>query len=229
MWRNGFTVDDGPLRPFNDPQSMAFLAALNEGYRRDHQRTGRARRDRCLTCPPLASLARHTSRVPPELGAKPGQKVSIALKNQSEEDYKPQAKPLKAFSGQGQRLGSVDPDAPPSVVAEAFKPGGSGAAAAPAAAPAATAAAPAVAAANANAPMTSIQLRLADGTRYGAADAQREVARPVLRQRLQPRSGWSPRQDGRAVQPGPDGQRHPHVHQQVRRALASPFALFPGS
>jgi len=129
----------------------------------------------------VASLAHHNSRVPPELGAKPGQKVSIALKNQSEEDYKPQAKHLKPFSGQGQRLGSVDPDAPPAVVAETFKPGGSSVASAPAAALAATATSPAVAAANANAPMTSIQLRLADGTRYGAAGAQIEVARTVLR------------------------------------------------
>lgn len=28
MWRNGFTVDDGPLRPYDDPENTAFLNSI---------------------------------------------------------------------------------------------------------------------------------------------------------------------------------------------------------
>eukprot|EP00966_Prymnesium_polylepis_P209226 4846906-Prymnesium_polylepis.1 len=33
FWQNGFTVDDGPLRGKDDPESQAFLAAVNRGAR----------------------------------------------------------------------------------------------------------------------------------------------------------------------------------------------------
>lgn len=31
MYRNGFTVDDGPLRDINAPESRAFIASLENG------------------------------------------------------------------------------------------------------------------------------------------------------------------------------------------------------
>lgn len=30
FWRNGFTVDDGPLRRFDDPQNAAFMEVLSK-------------------------------------------------------------------------------------------------------------------------------------------------------------------------------------------------------
>jgi len=32
FYKNGFTVDDGPLREFKDPQNKAFLSNINKGY-----------------------------------------------------------------------------------------------------------------------------------------------------------------------------------------------------
>jgi UBX domain-containing protein 1 len=31
FWRNGFTIDDGPLFDYNDPANKEVLAAINEG------------------------------------------------------------------------------------------------------------------------------------------------------------------------------------------------------
>jgi len=28
IWSNGFSLDDGPLRSFSDPQNMAFIQAV---------------------------------------------------------------------------------------------------------------------------------------------------------------------------------------------------------
>jgi len=82
------------------------------------------------------------------------------------EDYTPPPKVLKPFSGSGNRLG--DATDPPSSAAgiAATTPGGSlAAASAPAAA--APTAAPTIALVD-NEPVTSIQIRLADGTRLVA-------------------------------------------------------------
>ena len=140
FWRNGFSLDDGPLRSFEDPDNAAFLANIRQG------------------------------RVPPELKAQFGQAVNLAVADKSGEDYVPPPKKLKPFGGQGNRLGSVDPDAPASVVAAALTP-----APAPAAAPAAassssaSSSAPASSVVDESAPTTTIQIRLADGTRYARA------------------------------------------------------------
>ena len=32
FWRNGFTVDDGPLRDYKEPQNAAFLNTIRQGY-----------------------------------------------------------------------------------------------------------------------------------------------------------------------------------------------------
>jgi UBX domain-containing protein 1 len=32
LYRNGFTVDDGPFRDLDSPESKQFLASLSEGY-----------------------------------------------------------------------------------------------------------------------------------------------------------------------------------------------------
>lgn len=60
-YRNGFTVDDGPLRDYNSPESIQFLKALDKGI------------------------------VPRELAAANGGDISISLKDRSSEDFIPPA------------------------------------------------------------------------------------------------------------------------------------------
>lgn len=31
LWKNGFSVDDGPLRDFKDPANKEFLASISKG------------------------------------------------------------------------------------------------------------------------------------------------------------------------------------------------------
>ena len=31
LWKNGFSIDDGPLRDFKDPQNKEFLDAIHKG------------------------------------------------------------------------------------------------------------------------------------------------------------------------------------------------------
>ncbi|RCH87516.1 hypothetical protein CU098_008886, partial [Rhizopus stolonifer] len=122
FWRNGFSVDDGPLYAYADPANQEMLNAIN---------TGRA---------PLSLLnVRH------------GQPVEVRVVKRQDEDYTPPPKaPAKPFSGTGNRLGS------PATFASSPPPGSF---------PASTnshASAPTV---DASQPTTSIQIRLADGTR----------------------------------------------------------------
>src|SRR5690606_7388893 len=32
FWKTGFSIDDGELRPYNDPKNKEFLDAINKGY-----------------------------------------------------------------------------------------------------------------------------------------------------------------------------------------------------
>ncbi|CAG8457586.1 10973_t:CDS:10 [Ambispora gerdemannii] len=78
FWRNGFSIEDGPLMSYDDPQNSEFLKAIN---------SGRA---------PLS-----------QLNVKQGQPVDMRVARKLDEDYKPPPKkPAKPFSGSGHRLGS---------------------------------------------------------------------------------------------------------------------------
>lgn len=33
MWRNGFVVDDGPLRPYEEPENRLFLESIMQKYK----------------------------------------------------------------------------------------------------------------------------------------------------------------------------------------------------
>ena len=81
IWEDGFSIDDGELRRFDDPANQADLAMI---------RTGRA---------PLHLMNVHHD-----------QPIDVKL-HQHEEPYKPQPKKYKPFSGSGQRLGSPVPGA----------------------------------------------------------------------------------------------------------------------
>lgn len=79
LWNDGFSVEDGPLRQFSDPQNAADLAMIRQG------------------------------RAPLHLmNVRPDQPVDVQL-IKHEEDYKAQPKKYKPFSGQGNRLGSPTP------------------------------------------------------------------------------------------------------------------------
>nr|CAB3264448.1 NSFL1 cofactor p47-like [Phallusia mammillata] len=80
LWANGFTVDDGPIRDFNDPANAEFLKSIKKG------------------------------EIPQELlkGARRGE-VHVDMEDHRQEEYKAQKKKIKPFSGQGHMLGSPTP------------------------------------------------------------------------------------------------------------------------
>lgn len=80
MWREGFTVNDGPLRNYADPQNKEFLDCIRKG------------------------------EIPRELirEAK-GSEVHVNLEDHSHEDPAPYKPKVKAFTGMGNVLGSPVP------------------------------------------------------------------------------------------------------------------------
>ncbi|KLO12108.1 SEP-domain-containing protein [Schizopora paradoxa] len=79
LWRNGFNIDDGPLRSTEDPESRQLLAQVLEG------------------------------NAPPQLlGVRFGQRVDLKIDKRTNEDYVA-PKVSQTFSGSGQRLGAPSP------------------------------------------------------------------------------------------------------------------------
>jgi UBX domain-containing protein 1 len=123
FWRNGFSIDDGPLIPINDPRCQEILEAINSG------------------------------RAPLHLfNVKQGQQAEVRVADRKGEDFVAPKKTLKAFSGSGQRLGALVPN----------DKSASSAAAADTQVPAVNSVKMEV---DASKPVTSVQIRLADGTR----------------------------------------------------------------
>lgn len=83
FYANGFTVDDGPLRGFDDPDNEAFLTDVNRGV------------------------------VPREMEEPGVGDVSITLIDKKGEEYIAPKKKVIPFSGGGQRLSAGGPSAPP--------------------------------------------------------------------------------------------------------------------
>ncbi|KAF9005204.1 hypothetical protein BDQ17DRAFT_1354033 [Cyathus striatus] len=80
FWRDGFQVEDGELMRYDDPNNAQILAEINAG------------------------------RAPPSiLNVTPGQPVELRVAKRTEEDYVP-PKGSKVFSGAGQRLGAPVPE-----------------------------------------------------------------------------------------------------------------------
>lgn len=79
LWEDGFSIEDGPLRRFDDPQNAADLQMIRQG------------------------------RAPLHLmGVRPDQPVDVQL-IKHDDKYKAPPKVYKPFSGTGQRLGSPTP------------------------------------------------------------------------------------------------------------------------
>ncbi|KAG0320187.1 hypothetical protein BGZ97_000562 [Linnemannia gamsii] len=131
FWRNGYSLDDGPLMSYTDPANREFLDAINKGQA------------------PIKYL-----------NIKPGQPVDMRVAKRTDEDYKePPKAPPKAFEGAGNRLGSVASPLSSSSSTPGSFPGAASAAAPPP---------PRSLQIDESQPVTSIQIRLADGTRMVA-------------------------------------------------------------
>jgi UBX domain-containing protein 1 len=119
FWRQGFTVDDSPLRRFEDPANREFLDDIHKGVvPRELERTVR------------------------------GRPLDVSLVDRSHEDYVPPKPVLKPFTGQGHTLGSSPAPSQP--------------------APATSAGSAWAFSLDETQPITTLQLRLADGTRLVA-------------------------------------------------------------
>ncbi|XP_032235024.2 NSFL1 cofactor p47 isoform X2 [Nematostella vectensis] len=122
FWSNGFSVDDGELRSFDDPENEDFLASVKKG------------------------------EIPRELlRLSRGGEVHVNLEDHRHEEYVPQKKKMTAFAGEGRKLGSPVPEVK---FNEEKKR-----------ATAAANQAPKPFNIDQSQPTTSIQIRLADGTR----------------------------------------------------------------
>ncbi|XP_069813655.1 UBX domain-containing protein 2B isoform X2 [Dendropsophus ebraccatus] len=95
LWSNGFSIDDGELRPYSDPVNAEFLDSVKRG------------------------------EIPLELQwMVHGGQVSLDMEDHQDQEYvKPRLK-FKAFSGEGKKLGSLTPEiiSTPSSPEEEHKP-----------------------------------------------------------------------------------------------------------
>ncbi|KAF8465435.1 SEP-domain-containing protein, partial [Russula ochroleuca] len=155
FWRDGFSVEDGDLRRYDDPDQAQILSEINSG------------------------------RAPPSiLNVLPGQPVEVRVTRRTEEDYV--FTPRMGFAGSGSRLGGVVPETesaipfapqvagmpgafPPSITSASGLVSTSTSAAPPLASrtrdPESVATRFSV---DQTLPTTSVQVRLADGTRMVA-------------------------------------------------------------
>ncbi|KAL9457463.1 hypothetical protein AB3S75_006500 [Citrus x aurantiifolia] len=138
FWRNGFTVDDGPLRRMDDPANASFLESIMRSE-----------------CPRELEPADKKTR------------VHVELINKREEDYSEPPKRRSAFQGVGRTLGGSDsPASEPTFTAAALN----------------TAPSPSSGlVVDATLPTTSVQLRLADGTRMVARFNHHHTIRDIHR------------------------------------------------
>ncbi|XP_062920008.1 NSFL1 cofactor p47-like isoform X1 [Mobula hypostoma] len=120
LWKNGFSLDDGELRTYTDPKNAEFLESISRGE-----------------IPAELQKLVHRSQ------------VSLDMEDHRSEEYLKHKLKFKAFSGDGQKLGSPTPTivSTPSSPEEEFKYFVN------------------VLNVNESEPTTNIQIRLADGSR----------------------------------------------------------------
>lgn len=97
LWKNGFSVDDGPLRDFNSPENKQFLDSIANG------------------------------EVPQELIREAhGGEVNLDMEDHRTEEFVKSKVTVKAFSGAGHMLGSEEPNSfsPTPAVVSAAPPAG---------------------------------------------------------------------------------------------------------
>ncbi|XP_015598111.1 NSFL1 cofactor p47 [Cephus cinctus] len=80
LWRDGFTINDQEIRPYNDPANREFLAAIKRG------------------------------EIPMEIRQEvQGAEVRLDMEDHRHEEYVPPKVKVKAFTGKGHMLGSPSP------------------------------------------------------------------------------------------------------------------------
>jgi len=137
FWRDGFSVEDGELMRYDDPANEQVLTEINAG------------------------------RAPPHImNVLPGQPVELRVAKRFTEDYTPTKRPMGAFGGSGNRLGSPVPPLSSETASAALPMPGSfpsTSSSGPSSAPQ-----PSMTTmfeVDQTLPTTSVQIRLADGTR----------------------------------------------------------------
>jgi len=80
FWKNGFSIEDGPLMEYDNPENQRILAAINSG-----------------------------NAPPSYLNVQVGQPVELRVTRRVEEDYVAPQRSKKVFSGTGHRLGNIVP------------------------------------------------------------------------------------------------------------------------
>ncbi|KAJ3063087.1 hypothetical protein HDU98_001055 [Podochytrium sp. JEL0797] len=154
FWQNGFTVEHGPLMTYEDPANQEILQAINSG-RAPIQ---------LLNVLPGQQVDVRVSRLQ-EPWSEAAAKKYAAAAAAANAPKKPAGFP--AFSGAGRRLGAESDPVAASGSGSAGMPGGFPASAGGGASSSSGVAAPVVATftVDANQPVTTLQIRLADGTR----------------------------------------------------------------
>ncbi|EGF99520.1 uncharacterized protein MELLADRAFT_73376 [Melampsora larici-populina 98AG31] len=149
FWKDGFSIEDGPLLDYEDPKNKMILDAINSG------------------------------RAPLDLlGVRLNQRVTMRVEKRLTENYTPPPKqPAKPFGGSGNRLGSPLPaSAMPSAASHSVvNPPTSVTQASPSSI---------LFEVDNNQPVTTVQIRLADGTRmvtrlnhtHTVGDLRRQIA-----------------------------------------------------
>ncbi|TRZ01935.1 hypothetical protein DNTS_012388, partial [Danionella cerebrum] len=123
LWKTGFSLDDGELRNYTDPENALFLESIRRG------------------------------EIPLELRQRfRGGQVNLDMEDHRDEDFSKPKSAFKAFTGEGQKLGSATPE----LVSPQRSPQDQAASEAQASASISVDGAQ---------PVTSIQIRLADGGR----------------------------------------------------------------
>lgn len=151
LWRDGFSVEDGPLMRYDVPSNMQTLQAIQAG-----------------TAPENVLNVRY------------GQQVELRVSQRTGEDYVPgPPKPLKPFKGSGNRLGAPEPapasptsasSSQPSILrtGSAVPSAGIGGNASNPPALSSTGTSSSAFEVDNDKPITTLQIRLVDGTRQTA-------------------------------------------------------------
>lgn len=136
FWRNGFSIEDGPLLSYDEPANKELLEAI------------------------------HAGRAPPSIfGVRYNQPLQVVVAQKMNEDYVKPKKVARAFEGEGNRLGSPAPEVV-SGASTPSMPGGFGASSSAAGPSTSTSGPKKAAfEVDESKPTTSIQLRLGDGTK----------------------------------------------------------------
>lgn len=134
LWRQGFSINDGELRRYEDAANKEFFESIMRG------------------------------EIPAELRSKGPTMIHLDLKDNRHEDYVKRSAPFRAFGGSGQTLGSPAPN----VVQSESAASTPAAAANPADNAQNEKSAAAELALDESQPVTTLQIRLADGSRLTA-------------------------------------------------------------